>query len=357
LESVFLRLSIGSSDLNAFPFTYDEVAHGQTDVDLSHFSLSNDEQDVIPVLKEILQINPNIKLLGSPWTAPTWMKSNSGFVGGNLLTQYYEVYANYFVKYIQQMQQNGIPIYAVTPQNEPENPNNNPSLTMTAPEETAFVKVLGQHFQTANIKTKIIIFDHNCDHPNYPISILSDPVANAFVDGSAFHLYGGDISAMSTVHDKFPNKNLYFTEQATFSSGSFSGDLNWHIQNVIIGSTRNWGKTALEWNLANDANFGPHTQGGCGICKGGLTISDNSVTRNVGYYIVGHVSKFVPPLSTRIASNFTGRLLNVAFLTPAGNKVLLVLNSGDATSFNIRFQGKWVTASLPAGAVATFVWK
>jgi len=113
----------------------------------------------------------------------------------------------------------------------------------------------------------------------------------------------------------------------------------------------------LEWNLANDANYGPHTPGGCGTCKGGLTISGNSVQRNVGYYIVGHVSKFVPPLSTRIASNIAGRLLNVAFLTPDGNKVLVVLNSGGTTSFNVRFQGKWVTASLPANAVATFVWK
>jgi len=286
------------------------------------------------------------------------MKDNGSSVGGNLQPTYYNVYAQYFVKYIQQMKSEGITIDAITPQNEPLNPGNNPSLTMTGTQQADFIKNnLGPAFQTAGISTKIITYDHNCDHPDYPLTVLNDPAANSFVNGSAFHLYAGDISALSTVHDAYPDKNLYFTEQYTASSGDFDGDLKWHLKNVIIGSMRNWSRNALEWNLANDPSYGPHTPGGCTTCKGALTINSSTVTRNVAYYIIAHASKFVVPGSVRIKSNITGILQNVAFQTPVGKKVLIVENDGnDITSFNIRFKGKWVTATLAGGAVATYVW-
>lgn len=355
----YLRISIGASDLNESPFTYDDMPAGQKDVDLTNFSLTPDMANVIPLLKEILVINPNIKILGSPWSAPVWMKDNNSFVGGSLQTQYYGVYANYFVKYIQAMNIQGITIDAITPQNEPLNPANNPSMYMTAIQQADFIKNhLGPAFSNANINTKIIIYDHNCDKPDYPISILNDAAAKAFINGSAFHLYAGDISAMSTVNSAHPDKALYFTEQYTPSNGSFGGDLKWHLKNVIIGSMRNWSRNALEWNLANNAYFGPHTQGGCDVCKGAITVqSGSSFIRNVSYYIIAHVSKFVPPGSVRISSSASGNLNNVAFKTPAGKKVLVVENDGDSKSiFNIKFNGKWVTTSLNAGSVGTFVW-
>lgn len=353
----YLRISIGASDLNASVFSYDDVAAGQTDVSLAHFSLDPDQAEVIPLLKEILSINPSIKILAVPWSAPTWMKDNNNTVGGSLQTQYYNVYAQYFVKYIQQMKANGITIDAVAPQNEPLNPNNNPSLVMTAAEQTGFIKnALGPAFQAAGLTKKIIIYDHNCDRPDYPIAVLSDPVANAFIDGSAFHLYAGNISALSEVHDAFPAKAVYFTEQWTSSTGDFGGDLKWHVKNVIIGSMRNWSRVALEWNLANDPTFSPHTPGGCTQCKGALTIGTN-VTRNVGYYIIAHASKFVPAGSVRIASNNTADLQTVAFKTPAGKKVIIVENDGTAdATFNIRFNHKWTVTTLPAGAVGTYLW-
>ena len=167
----------------------------------------------------------NIKILATPWSAPVWMKDNNSFKGGGLLPANYNVYAQYFVKYIQQMKAEGISIDAVTPQNEPLNPNNNPSLVMTALQQADFIKgSLGPAFQTAGITTKIITYDHNCDVPGYPLTVLQDAQANAFVSGSAFHLYAGDISALSTVHNAYPNKSLYFTEQYTAGTGSFSGD-------------------------------------------------------------------------------------------------------------------------------------
>lgn len=354
----YLRISIGASDLDASVFSYDDMPAGQTDVNLDHFSLDHDKTDLIPLLKEILEINPNIKILGSPWSPPVWMKDNGSSVGGGLLPQYYNAYAQYLVKYIQQMKAEGITIDAITPQNEPLNPANNPSLQMLASEQAIFIKSsLGPAFQAADIKTKIIIYDHNCDRPDYPLTILNDADAHKFVDGSAFHLYGGNISALSQVHNAFPGKNVYFTEQWTSSEGNFAGDLKWHVKNVIIGSMRNWSKTALEWNLANDPSFNPHTPGGCTQCKGALTIGSASITRNVGYYIIAHASKFVPAGSVRIGSNNSGDMQSVAFKTPSGKKVLIVENDGasDAT-FNIRFSAKWVTSTLPAGAVATYTW-
>lgn len=353
----FLRISIGASDLNASVFSYDDVATGETDVNLTRFSLSQDTIDLVPVLKQILSINPNIKILGSPWSPPVWMKDNGSSIGGSLQTQYYSVYANYFVKYIQQMQANGITIAAITPQNEPLYGGNNPSMVMTAEQERDFIKNnLGPAFKAANINTKIIVYDHNCDRPDYPITILNDATANQYVDGSAFHLYAGDISALSTVHNSFPDKNLYFTEQWTGGNETFSGNLQWHMKNVMIGTVRNWGRAALEWNLASDPNYNPHTQGGCDQCKGAVTIG-SSVTKNVSYYIVAHLSKFVPPGSVRIQSSETGNLHDVAFKTPSGKKVLVVMNDGtSASGFNIRFNGQWITNSLAGGAAATFVW-
>ena len=355
----YLRISIGASDLNATPFTYNDLPAGQTDVSLDQFSLNPDINDVIPMLKEILAINPQIKILATPWSPPTWMKDNNNFIGGSLKPEYYGVYANYFVKYIQKMKQEGISITAITPQNEPLHPGNNPSMFMSAQQQAVFIKNhLGPAFVSANLPTKIIIYDHNCDRPDYPLSILNDAAANPFVDGSAFHLYAGDINVLSTIHNAFPNKNLYFTEQYTGSSGTFDGDLKWHMKNVIIGSMRNWSKVALEWNLANDANFGPHTPGGCTTCKGGLTIKGtDSFERNVGYYIIAHASKFVPAGSIRIGSTQTANLNTVSFKTPAGKTVLIIENDGSTNElFNIKSNGKWVTTSLEAGAVATFIW-
>jgi len=355
----YLRLSIGASDLNDAPFTYDDMPIGQQDLTLANFSLAPDMTDLIPLLHEILLINPNIKFMAVPWSAPTWMKTNINFVGGSLQTPYYSVYAQYFVKYIQAMQQQGITIDAVCPQNEPLNPNNNPSMLMTAVQQKNFVKTnLGPAFQAANLTTKIVVYDHNCDVTQYALDILNDPTANGFVNGTAFHLYGGDISALTTVHDAFPAKNVYFTEQWTSSTGSFAGDLKWHVKNVVIGSMRNWSKNALEWNLANNSVFGPHTTGGCSQCKGAITIENSTLyTRNVAYYNIAHASKFVPTGSVRIGSTKTGTLNTVAFKTPQGKKVMVVENDGSVMeAFSIKYNGQWVAVTLDAGAVATYIW-
>lgn len=352
----YIRISIGASDLNASVFSYDDMPAGQTDTTMANFNLSQDSIDMIPVLQQVMAINPNIKILGSPWSAPVWMKDNGSTIGGGLQPQYYRAYAKYFVKYIQQMQTKGIPVNAITVQNEPQNPGNNPSLVMSAAQQADFIKNnLGPAFQAAGISTKIIIWDHNCDNPGFPLAILNDAAAKPYINGSAFHLYAGDISALSAVHTAYPDKDVYFTEQWTSSTGNFGGDLIWHIKNVIIGSMNNWSKNALEWNLASDPNYLPHTSGGCSQCKGAFTIN-GTATRNVSYYIIAQVAKFVPAGSVRISSTTGSNLSNVAFLRPDGKKVLLVLNEGVATGLDIIYKGKTVVANLPASSVATFIW-
>lgn len=354
----YLRLSIGASDLDASVFSYNDLPVGQTDVDQNNFSIAPDKIHLLPILKSILAINPKIKIIAAPWSPPVWMKDNGSSMGGSLKPEYYSSYAKYFVKYIQAMKAEGITIDAITPQNEPYHPGNNPSMYMMAVPQRDFIKThLGPAFANADINTKIVLYDHNLNKPLYADTILNDPDAAKYVDGTAFHLYEGDVSAMTTLHNLHPDKNLYFTEQWTGSTGTFDGDLQWHIKNVIIGTMRNWSKIALEWNLANDPFYNPHTPGGCSQCKGALTISGSTVSRNVSYYIIAHASKFVPAGSVRIESNDIGGISNAAFLTPNGKKVMIALNEGNAPyTFNLKYKSKWAPITISAKSVATLVW-
>ena len=314
----YLRLSIGASDLNERVFSYSDLPAGGADPEMKKFDLGSDRADVIPVLKEILAINPAIKLLGSPWSAPTWMKTNNDTRGGSLKSEFQDAYAKYFVKYIQAMKAEGIRIDAITVQNEPLHPGNNPSMFMPAEQQATFIKhSLGPAFAAAKLDTKILIYDHNCDRPDYPLSILDDPEAAKYVDGSAFHLYAGKIEALTTVHDAHPDKNVYFTEQWVGAPGNLRKELTFHVRDLIIGATRNWSRTVLEWNLAANSRWEPHTdRGGCTRCLGAVTIEGDQVTRNPAYYIIAHAAKFVRPGSVRIASNMLPTLPNVAFRTP-----------------------------------------
>jgi glucosylceramidase len=356
----YLRVTVGSSDMNDHVYSYDDLPEGKTDPDMAHFSLAPDETDVIPVLKEILAINPKIKILASPWSAPLWMKTNNAAQGGVLLPEYFPAYAKYWVKYIESMKAEGITIDALTIQNEPLNEKNTPSMLMLESEQDDFISHdLGPAFEKAGIKTKILLYDHNLDHPAYVLSILKDPDAAKYVAGSAWHLYGGKVEAMTQVHDAFPNKEIYFSEQSiTAEDGATTLNIARPVADVMIGVTRNWSKNVLLWNLAADPKAGPHTgNGGCDACYGALTIDGDNVTRLLAYYVLAHVSKFVPAGSIRIDSNTLDTLPNVAFKTPDGKQVLIVSNPGNAAqNFAIRCKGKAVTTSLGAGSVGTYVW-
>lgn len=350
-----LRISIGASDLSSSDYSYDETSG---DVNMVNFSLAGPDLNyLLPLLKKILLINSDIKILATPWSAPRWMKSNGSWIGGNLNTNCYAAYANYFVKYLDAMKSQGITIWGITPQNEPENPNNEPSMTMTSIEETNFINNnLGLAMSNAGYSNvKIIAYDHNCDDTVYPIYVCNN---SSYVDGAAFHLYAGNISALSTVKNA-TNKNVYFTEQYTASTGNFSDDLGWHLQNVVIGSSNNWAKTIIEWNLATNTNFGPHTSGGCNTCLGAITVnSTTTYTRNVSYYIIGQISKFVQTEAIRIGCvNSSSSLFTSAFQNPNGTIALVTYNSsGSSQSVKVVSGNVSFISSIPGFSCATFVW-
>ena len=355
----YLRVSIGSSDMNERVYSYDDLPPGETDVEMAKFNLGADRADVIPVLKEILAIRPEIKILGSPWSAPAWMKTNNDVKGGHLKPEYYGAFAKYFVKYVEAMHAEGIALDAITVENEPLNPKNTPSMVMFAKEQDTFIaNALGPAFEKAGIRTKILLYDHNPDVLSYPLSILADPAASKYVDGTAFHLYGGDAGLLTQVHDAYPKKNLYLTEQSITESRSGPLGIAEAVRRVMIGATRNWCRNVLLWNLAADPQNGPHTNnGGCTDCSGAITLDGDSVTNNVAYYAVEHFSQFVPPGSVRVASSEMEQLASAAFVTPQHKMVLVVSNTANfAKPFAVKYHDKFFQTALPSESVGTYAW-
>jgi glucosylceramidase len=381
----YLRVSIGSSDMNRFVFSYDDLAPGETDNDLRKFDLGPDRKDVIPILKEILLLAPDIRILASPWSAPAWMKTNGNVRGGALREECYPTYALYLAKYVQEMKKEGIAIDAITIQNEPLNAKNTPSMQWMLNQQLVFLRDhLYPAFTKAGLKTKVLLFDHNTDRPDYPLALLADPVISRFADGSAFHNYGGDMGAMSQVHTARPDKNVYFSEQMiTERPGSPAIDIASQVKRMIVDTTRNWSRNVILWNLAADPHNGPHTDnGGCPVCQGAITIDQDAVSFNLAYYTIAHASKFVRPGSVRIGSTTRGDqtvaltddeerpglkrlavientqvLPNVAFRTPEGKIVLIVANdTASVNSFAIQYEGQFATIRLNPGAAGTYIW-
>jgi glucosylceramidase len=360
----FLRLTIGASDFSLSDFTYDDMPAGQTDFALEHFSLSRDLEDVVPVLKEILQIAPDIEIMGSPWSPPAWMKTNGSLKGGKLKPECYGVYADYFVRYIQEMKSHGITITSVTPQNEPLYfTAGYPCMEMQAGDQLNFVKnFLGPKFEAAGLSTKIIVYDHNWDVTDHAITILNDPVAKQYVAGSAFHAYAGDVTAMSTVHYAHPDRELYFTEVSGGAwANDFKDNLMWNMRNIFIGTAQNWSTSALMWNLVLDQLHGPQNHG-CSNCRGVVILNTNNNLSgfNVEYYSIGHFSKFVRPGAVRISSLVPAELSDlgmVAFLNTDGSKAMVVSNYGTAfKTFTVKQGERYFNYSVPPASVATMVW-
>ncbi|WP_462409496.1 glycoside hydrolase family 30 protein [Neobacillus sp. Marseille-QA0830] len=367
----FIRHTIGASDFSVdeygqpSSYTYDDTEL-EKDYDLKEFSIKKDAQ-VIKLLQKILNNRSNVKVIGTPWTAPSWMKYGTKTLNGWYLDytdeKVYASYANYFVKYIKAYKNAGIPIYAVTVQNEPEfTTNSYPSMSMNAAEQAKFVgEYLGPAFVTHNISTKIIAYDHNWDKGiDYATMVLSDNRASAYTDGTAFHCYEGPPDSMTLVHNAFPNKSIYFTECSGGNWGSdFRDNFTWYMSNLMIGAPKNWSKTVLFWNLALDSSGGP-ANGGCSNCRGVITINpkNGSFSKNVEYYALGHVSKFVDAGAVRIDStDYKGNIHSVAYMNSDGSIALIVANvSNDLMRFKIRWNSKSFIYTLPSKSASTFKW-
>ncbi|WP_448243482.1 glycoside hydrolase family 30 protein [Pseudoxanthomonas mexicana] len=360
----FSRLTIGASDFSRHHYSLNDTPDGKPDPELKHFSIDENRGDVIPVARAMLAINPQLKIMASPWSAPGWMKDSNSLIQGRLLPQYYDAFSRYLLRYVDAYAAEGIPIFALTVQNEPDyEPKDYPGMRLNAP---ARARLIGDHLgpMIARRGSGPLIFDwdHNWDKPEEPMGVLSDPVAGNYVDAVAWHCYGGDVAAQSPVHDAFPDKDAYMTE---CSGGDWepvrSGGLPLQMKNIIIRSMRHWARGALFWNLALDENNGPYA-GGCHTCRGVVTIDSRTgeITRTDEYYALAHASRFVRPGAHRIASSGpTDDLDNVAFRNADdGSLVLLVSNSAmQPRRFSVAHGERRFAYTLPARSVATFVWR
>ena len=360
----FTRLTMGASDFSRSHYSYDDMPAGQSDSTLANFSIEPNRAELLPVVKQALAINPDLKIMASPWSAPAWMKTTGSLIQGTLRPDAYGPFAEYFRRYITAYAAEGVPIYAITVQNEPHyEPADYPGMRLDPPARAAFVgRYLGPLFAREGIGTLILDWDHNWDEPQSPLAVLADTVARRYIAGVAWHCYGGDVSVQTTVHDAYPDKDAYFTE---CSGGAwapvFADNLLWTVRTLVIGATRGWARGVLLWNLALDETSGPHT-GGCGNCRGVVTINSTSgaVTRNEEYYALAHASRFVRPGARRIASTAIPGLDTVAFTNPDGSKVLIVANAAtEPRAFRVHWAGagRSVGYTIPAVAVVTLSWR
>ncbi|HVH66614.1 MAG TPA: glycoside hydrolase family 30 beta sandwich domain-containing protein [Gemmatimonadales bacterium] len=359
----FTRLTMGASDFSLHQYSYDDMPPGETDSALAHFSIDSNRAYLLPVVKSVVAINPQLTIMATPWSPPGWMKTTGSLMQGTLRPEAYGPLAEYFRRYIEAYRAEGVPIGAITVQNEPNyEPADYPGMRLEAAARAQFIGAhLGPLFTRNGIRTLILDWDHNWDQYQSPLQVLADSVAPRYIAGVAWHCYAGDVSAQSTVHAAHPEKDAYFTECSGGEwSPTFADNLKWFVQTLIIGATRGWAKGVILWNLALDEQHGPHT-GGCGDCRGVVTIASTTgaVTRNVEYYALGHASRFVRPGARRIASTSdVDGLASVAFRNADdGSKALIVLNTTAADrAFAVTWAGRWLRYTLPAGAVVTLLW-
>jgi glucosylceramidase len=350
----FLRQPIGATDFSRSFYTYDD---GAADPTLSRFSIAHDQSYILPLVTQARSLNPMISIMGSPWSAPAWMKTNNNLIGGSLSENYVNTYADYLVKFVQAYQGAGAPVAYLSVQNEPQfSPPGYPGMLMSADQQSRIINVLVPKLRAAGLSTQLLGWDHNWDNTSYAQQVNNSAGSN--VIGSAWHCYAGNPSAQSTVHNAQPSKDIFFTECSGIESGNtFADSLAWQGRNLAIGTTRNWARTVTTWNMALDNNHGP-VIGSCTNCMGVATVNGGSVTYNAEYYVLGHLSKFVPPGAVRIASTAQnqGGIENVAFRNPDGTIVLVAVNSGGAQNFQVSYGGQSFGYNMPAGSMATFTW-
>jgi len=363
LDLNMMRLPIGASDFSLELYTMDDMPFGQVDPQLEHFNVAPNKTAIIPTVREVLSIDPDLHIIASSWTAPAWMKDSGNLLGGTLLEQYESAYADYLVKYLDAFRSYGIPIFALTLQNEPNfEPITYPGMRLSADQRARIVaQYLGPKLAKRKSATRILEWDHNWNHPEQPLAVLSNPDAARYIDGVAWHCYEGSPHAQGTVHRQFPDKDVYITECSggDWASG-INGELIWFSRDLLIAGIRQWARAVVYWNLALDENYGPHF-GGCALCKGVVTIDSDTgaVSRNDEYYAIGHFSRFVLPGAVRVNSTATDKGLdNVAFQNASDGSIVLVMVNSDENVRHVsvaegktRFEYK-----MPPRSVATFVW-
>jgi glucosylceramidase len=355
----FVRNPMAASDLARTHYSYDDLAAGKTDVNLTNFSIAHDQADIIPLVQQALQLNPQLTIMANPWSPPGWMKSSGSMIGGSLLPSMYAPFARYFVKYIQAYQAAGIPTHYISLQNEPLYvPGDYPGMSMDAATQITVLRdYVLPTLAASNITTKVLVYDHNWDQSGYPQTVFGDStlLASSQVAGTAWHGYAGTPGVMITLANQFPAKGNYQTEH---SGGTWVGDPLREDFAEIIHVMRCWGRAYVKWSLAQDQNYGPNL-GGCNSCRGLVTVNSSSgaVTYNTDFYTLGHFSKFVLPGAARIYSANANGVVSAAFKNPDGSKAVVAFNDTTGSkTFQVQWGSQSFSYTLASYACATFTW-
>src|SRR5450830_134417 len=361
----FLRQPMGASDFSSIGnYSYDDMPAGQTDPTLAHFSIAHDLAYIVPLLQQARAINPKLTIVANPWSPPGWMKTSDSMIGGTLKPENFPVLADYFARFLKAYEAEGVHVNYITPQNEPLYiPGTYPGMGMVPADQQTFIRdYLRPAVAAAGLDTQILTYDHNWDVPGYPETVFSDPAAAAATPGTAWHCYAGDVSAQTAVHNAYPNEDTHLTE---CSGGEWQGTDQQAFDatmSLLINSPRNYSRDVVLWNLALDQNNGP-TNNGCLTCRGVVTIDTSggtaTITRNVDYYALGQLSKFVLPGAVRIGSTSLadGSIEDVAFRNPDGSTVLVAHNTtATARTFQVHWGHSAFSYTLGADAAATFRW-
>lgn len=357
----FTRLTVGASDFSTHDYSYDDTPGNVPDLQLRYFSTAPAEKYVLPRMREALAINPELMVMISPWSAPAWMKTTKSLIKGSLVPRYYPAFADYLAKTVQTFGREGVRVSMLTIQNEPNfEPDNYPGERLDPPARAEIIgRYVGPRFKSLGLRTQILDWDHNWDHPEMPLAVLADPLARKYVSGVAWHCYNGDVSAQTPVHDAYPNKDAWLTECSGGEwSPKFAEVLGWMTDKLIIGASNNWSRGTLLWNLALNPQHGPHT-GGCADCRGVVTVNPatGAITRNVEYYVLGHASRFVLPGAYRVALSKRGDDVEAsAFINQDGSRIVILHRKSGQAPVTIAIDGVRYAVRIPDGSVATLRW-
>jgi glucosylceramidase len=350
------RTTIHSCDFSDEMYTYDDVAG---DKELKNFSIAHDQQFRIPLIRRALKLaQGNIKIFASPWSPPAWMKTNNNMLyGGKLLPEYFQTWADYFVKYVKAYEKEGIPMWGLTVQNEPMAVQIWESCVFTAEEERDFVRdYLGPTLEKNGLsKLKLMIWDHNRGIMYQRAQVVyDDPKASKYVWGTAFHWYVGDhYDNVRLVHDAFPDKKLIYTEAGMGHDWRTGVNL---AKNLIY-DLNNWTNAWTHWNMLLDEKGGPNHVGGGGREMIAYDTRSGELTINPPYYFFGHFCRFIKPGAKRIAcTSNNDDLIATAFTNTDGSVAVVILNLADSEKMlQLWIDKKAAKTTCPAHGIMTMI--
>ncbi|NLV56937.1 MAG: glycosyl hydrolase [Acidimicrobiales bacterium] len=360
-----LRIVIGASD---FSRVHASLADSPTpDPDLATFSIAHDRTEIIPVLREILAVNPDVEIVASPWSAPAWMKDTDNYLLGTLLEQYEDVFARYLVRFVEAYAAEGVDVDWLTLQNEPAAVQiTYPSMLMSAEQQARIIRDdLGPALAASGLPTRVLTWDHNwCDAvppggcasdapASFPFDVLEALGESYPLAGTALHCYGGDhVATNEAIHAAAPDLQIWHTE---CSGGDWNGTREAAFGSLVrfsLNELNHWSNASIFWNLALDPDHGPHL-GGCDTCRGVVTIDPVTGTwvNEVEFDVLAITSRFGPQGSGVLATtNTASSLVSAGVCSPDRRPAAILFNDAAEREVTVRFGSVEVPVTLAASS-------